>query len=77
MPAAYIQLHNYDLFESNRVLNPPAIVSPPPPVLNFFNPSIPQSFYSPLQLEMAASAFFTHGYFQQAHVHTFEAIITG
>ena len=36
----------------------------------------PQFFYSPLGLEMAASAFFTHGYFQQAHVHISEAIIT-
>ena len=30
----------------------------------------------PLLLEMAASAFFTHGYFQQARVHISEAIIT-
>ena len=41
----------------------PKLVTPPP-VLKFFNPPTPQTFYSPpVQLEMAASAFFTHGYF--------------
>ena len=47
-----------------------------PPVLKFFN--LPQSsnFLLPLQLEIVASAFFTHGYFQQAHVHISEAIMT-
>ena len=40
------------------------------------NPPSPQTFYSPLRLEMAAPAFFTHGYFQQAHVHICEAITT-
>ena len=47
-----------------------------PPVLKFFNPPSSQTFYSPLRLEMAASAFSTHGYFQQAHVHISEATIT-
>ena len=48
----------------------PKIVYPPPP------PYSHQTFYYPLQLEMTASAFFTHGYFQQAHVHISEAITT-
>ena len=47
-----------------------------PPVLTFFNATGPQMFYSSLRLEMAASASFTHGYFQQAHAHISEAIIT-
>ena len=47
----------------------PKIVYPPPPYSH-------QTFYYPLQLEMTASAFFTHGYFQQAHVHISEAITT-
>ena len=56
---------------------PPKSVTPspvlkvfnPPPVLKLFTPP-------PLQQEMAASAFFTHGFFQKAHVHISEAIIT-
>ena len=64
----------------NEVLTPPAKVTPPksvtPPALKFFIPPSSQTFYSPLRLEMAASAFFTHGYFQQVHVHISEAIIT-
>ena len=56
---------------------PPSSAAPPlPPVLKFFNKPSPQTFYSPLQLEMAASAFLTHGCFQQAHAHISEAIIT-
>ena len=48
-----------------------------PPVLKYLPPPSPQTFYSPLRLEMAVSAFFTHGYFQQAHhVHISEAIVT-
>ena len=51
-----------------------------PPVLKFFTPPPPppilKLFTHPLWLEMAASAFFTHSYFQQAHVHISEAIIT-
>ena len=43
---------------------------PPPPVLKLFTPP-PR-----LHLEMAASASFTHGYFQQAHVHISEATTT-
>ena len=35
-----------------------------------------QKYPPPNRLEMAASAFFTYGYFQQAHVHISEAIIT-
>ena len=65
----------------NGVLIPPSKSNssklvPPPPVLKFFN--LPQSsnFLLPLQLEIVASAFFTHGYFQQAHVHISEAIMT-
>ena len=58
--------------------DPPAKVTPP--VLKFCSPLLPppssQTFYSPVRLEMAASAFFTHGYLQQAHVHISEAIIT-
>ena len=64
----------------NGVLTPPPSKSDPPPlpplVLKFFNLPSPQTFYSPLQLEMAAYAFFKHDYFQQAHVHISEAIIT-
>ena len=41
---------------------------PPPPS--------PQPFYFPLRLEIDASAFLTHGYFQEAHVHISEAIMT-
>ena len=62
----------------NGVLTPPPPqISNSPTVLTFFNslPS-PQTFHSPLRLEMAASAFFTHGYFQQAHIHISETIIT-
>ena len=39
------------------------VLTPSPPVLKFLNPPNPQTFYSPFWLEMAASAFFTHGYF--------------
>ena len=48
------------------------------PVLNVFT-SLSQSsnfFLPPLRQDMTASAFFTHGYFQQPHVHISEAIIT-
>ena len=45
----------------------PQIGNPPSPK---FLPPLP------LWLEMAASAFFTHGYLQQAHVHMLETIIT-
>ena len=49
---------------------PPPEIGNPTTVLKFFNPlPSPQTFYSPLQLEMAASAVFTYGYSQQAHVH--------
>ena len=56
--------------------NPPKLVTPP--VLKFFTPLLPspQTFYSPLRLKMAASTFYTHSYFQQAHVHISEAFIT-
>ena len=47
---------------------------PSPPQIG--NPLQSSNLYSLLQLEMAASAFFTQGYFQQAHVHISEAIIT-
>ena len=66
----------------NGVLTPPAKVTPqignPLPVLKFFNPSSPvlKLFITLPWLEMAASAFFTHGYFQQEHVDISEAIIT-
>ena len=54
---------------SPKIIYPPRPPPPPPPG--------PQTFYSPpLRQEMAASAFFTHGYFQQAHVHIFKGIIT-
>ena len=57
--------------------HPPPQIGNPPEVLKFFNPHhSPQTFYSPLRLEMTTSAFFTHGYFQQAHVQISEAIIT-
>ena len=57
------------------VLNPPAKVTPQ---IGNLTPSQSSNFCSPppLQLEMAASEFFTHGYFQKAHVHISEAIIT-
>ena len=57
--------------------HPPAKVTPP--VLKIFNlPPSPvlKLFTTPFRLKMAASAFFTHGYFQQAHVHISEAVIT-
>ena len=62
----------------NGVLTDPPSKSNPPPVLKFFNPpSHPSSnFLLPRRLEMAATAFFTHGYLQQARVHISEAIIT-
>ena len=67
----------------NGVLTPAPVKVPPqignpPPVLKSLPtpPPHPQTFYSPLQLEIAASTFFTHGYFQQAHVNISEAIIT-
>ena len=69
----------------NGVLTPPPpakltplqIVTPPhAPVLKFLNAPHPQTFYSPLRLELAASAFFTHGHFQQAYVHISGAITT-
>ena len=75
---------NYDLFEKamacNGVLTPsksnaPQIGNPPCPKI-FYPPPVLKMFLTPLQLEMVASAFFTHGYFQQAHVHISEAIIT-
>ena len=69
----------------NGVLTPPSKSTPQQsvtsPVIKFFNPPFPPLKSSnfllhPLRLEMAASAFSEHGYFQQAHVHIFEAIIT-
>ena len=57
----------------NVVLTTPSKCNPPP-VPNFFNSS--PVLKLPLRLEMAASAFFTHGYFQQAHVDISQAIIT-
>ena len=68
----------------NGVLTPPpSKTNPPPncypphaPVLKFLNAPHPQTFYSPLRLELAASAFFTHGHFQQAYVHISGAITT-
>ena len=66
----------------NGVLNPPSKSNPPPPkksvtlpVLKFFTPQF-SNFLLPPLTGMAASAFFTHGYFQQAYVHISEAIIT-
>ena len=77
-------IYHFDIIMAyNGVLTPPAKAPPPPksitpPVLKFFSPSPPvlNLYIPPLQLEMAASSFFTHGYFQQAHVHVSEAIIT-
>ena len=69
----------------NGAMIPPSKSNPPPksltptPVLKFFNTPSLQTFYSPpppLWLEMAASTFFTHAYYQQAHVNISEAIIT-
>ena len=63
----------------NGVLTPhPSPQQKYPLVLKLFTPPpySHQTFYYPLQLEMTASAFFTHGYFQQAHVHISEAITT-
>ena len=65
----------------NGVLNPPAKVTPTPqignpPDLKFFNPPQSSNFYLPIRLEMAASEFFSRGYFQQAHVYISESIIT-
>ena len=55
--------------KNKKIGNLPVLKFPPqPPVLKLFTP--------PFWQEMAASAFFTHGYFQQAHVHISEAIIT-
>ena len=47
---------------------PPAKVTPPVLKVFYRPPPSSQTFYSPLQLEMAASAF--------VHVHISEAIIT-
>ena len=60
----------------NNITNrSPKLVTPP--VFKFLTPSpSPQTFYSPLRLEMADSAFFTHGYFHQVHRHISEALIT-
>ena len=55
--------------------NPPQIGKPPSP-RTFIPLPVLKLFTPPFQLERAASAFFTHGYFQQAQVHIFEAIIT-
>ena len=57
----------YCYMACNGVLTPPLSKSNPP-VLKLHLP--------PLRLKMVASAFFRHGYFQQAHVHISEAIIT-
>ena len=54
----------------------PTLIGNPTPVLKCFNSPSPQTFYFPLQLEIAAFAFFTYGYSQQAHVYISEAIIT-
>ena len=68
------------LTPSSKSNLPPNIGTPQyPPVLNLFTPApppSPQPFYFPLRLEIDASAFLTHGYFQEAHVHISEAIIT-
>ena len=79
MPSACIQLHSHYLFEKAMACD--GVMSPPPPPAKVTpskigNAPSPQTFYSPLRLEMDASAFFTHGYFQQANVHISEAIIT-
>ena len=52
--------------------------SKPPPVLKFFIPLLQSSncLLPPLRLEIAASAFFTHDYLEQANVHISEAITT-
>ena len=69
--------------EKLTFLTPPSKSNPPPPKSvppspKIFYPHLPspQTFYSPLRLEMEASTFLTHGYFQEAHVHISEAIIT-
>ena len=59
----------------NELLTPPS-KSTTPSLKIFKAPSSLQTSYSPLQLEMVASAFSTHAYFQQAHVYISEAIIT-
>ena len=64
----------------NGVLTPPVKVLPPqigtsPPVQNFLIPHQSLNFLLPLQLEMTASAFFTHGCFQETHVHISEDIV--
>ena len=64
--------------EKLTFLTPPSKSNPHPnryPPVSPSPPS-PQTFYSPLRLEIDASAFLTHGYFQEAHVHISEAIIT-
>ena len=63
----------------NGVLTLPLGKVPPPLVLKFFNPLPVLKVFtapSPLRLEMTTSAFFIHGYFQQAYVLISEAIIT-
>ena len=62
----------------NEILTPPPKIGNPP-VLKFFKPPPPPilKLSTPsLQLEMTASAFFTHSYFEEAHVHISEATIT-
>ena len=68
------------LTPSSKSNLPPQHRYPPvPPSPKFFYPPpppSPQPFYFPLRLEIDASASLTHGYFQEAHVHISEAIIT-
>ena len=54
---------------------PPLQIGNPPSPKFFLIPPSPQTFYS-APLHGNASAFFTHGYLPQAHVHISEAIIT-
>ena len=66
----------------NEILTPqqkyPQIGNPTRQTQNFLTPPPRHKHLPPpphLRLDMAASAFFTHGYFQQANVHNSEAII--
>ena len=79
-----VMLANCDSMACNGVLTPPppSKSNSPPKLVTFPNPKI----FNPLDLKLFTPPnsdwkwlllhFFTHGYFQQAHAHISEAIIT-
>ena len=65
-----------DSMAFNGILTPLPSKSSPPPKNFLPSPPVFKRFTPPLLLKMAASTFYTHSYFQQAHVHISEAFIT-